>query len=63
MLESPTKDGKEVWDQMPDDHKQILQKYNLVHPAMFTCCNCPFVKTCEYTYDPYNTDGDCLEEK
>lgn len=48
---------------MSDEHKQILQKYNLVHPAMFTCCNCPFVKTCEYTYDPYNTDGDCLEEK
>jgi hypothetical protein len=29
----------------------------------FTCCNCPCVVTCDYAYDLYNLDGDCLAVK
>lgn len=28
-----------------------------------TCDKCPSRRECEYVYDPYNTDGDCLAEK
>lgn len=28
-----------------------------------TCQNCPINDTCEFAFDPYNTDGDCLAEK
>lgn len=29
----------------------------------FTCDTCAARYTCEYVFDPYNTDGDCLAEK
>ena len=29
----------------------------------FTCDHCGHADTCEYVFDPYNTDGDCLAEK
>lgn len=30
---------------------------------VFTCDDCPARWTCEWAFDPYNTDGDCLAEK
>lgn len=29
----------------------------------FTCDDCPALPTCQFSFDPYNTDGDCLAEK
>lgn len=29
----------------------------------FTCDNCLDKWTCDFSFDPYNTDGDCLAEK
>lgn len=29
----------------------------------FTCDDCPAKPTCEWAFDPYNTDDDCLAEK
>ncbi len=29
----------------------------------FSCDDCSASKTCEWAFDPYNTDGDCLAEK
>ncbi len=29
----------------------------------FTCDDCPSRRTCEWAFDVYNTDGDCLAEK
>lgn len=29
----------------------------------FTCEDCQFKYLCPYSYDPYNTDGDCLASK
>lgn len=29
----------------------------------FTCDDCPAAKTCDFSFDAYNTDGDCLAEK
>lgn len=31
------------------------------HPS--TCINCPINDTCEWAWDLYNLDGDCLAEK
>lgn len=28
-----------------------------------TCHTCPFKEVCEFAYDLYNTDGDCLASK
>lgn len=32
-------------------------------PSEFTCDGCGARYTCEYVFDWYNTDGDCLAEK
>ena len=29
----------------------------------FTCDDCPARYTCEWAFDIYNTDGDCLADK
>lgn len=29
----------------------------------FTCSTCVFLAWCEFAYDLYNTDGDCLASK
>lgn len=29
----------------------------------FTCDDCPANRTCDWSFDSYNTDGDCLAEK
>ena len=29
----------------------------------FTCDDCPVKLTCDYAFDAYNTNGDCLAEK
>lgn len=34
-----------------------------LHPDRITCKGCPSNDTCEYAFDGYNTDGDCLAEK
>lgn len=34
-----------------------------IGPGEFTCDNCVACKTCEFAFDAYNTDGDCLAEK
>jgi hypothetical protein len=31
--------------------------------AKCTCVGCPENKTCEWAWDPYNMDGDCLGAK
>jgi hypothetical protein len=28
-----------------------------------TCADCPHIEVCEWAFDPYNTDGDCLAMK
>lgn len=30
---------------------------------VFTCDDCPAKNTCDFAFDLYNTDGDCLAEK
>lgn len=32
-------------------------------PEKFTCHTCDEVGMCDYAYDPYNIDGDCLKLK
>ncbi len=32
-------------------------------PTKYTCDDCPAAATCNYAFDDYNTDGDCLAEK
>ncbi len=31
--------------------------------ADFTCDRCAAANECDYAFDPYNTNGDCLAEK
>lgn len=34
-----------------------------LHRDRITCTNCEVNDNCEYAFDPYNTDGDCLALK
>lgn len=47
------------WTQYSQDmlHRRMLPFLN------YTCARCKFASNCEYRFDDYNTDGDCLETK
>lgn len=36
--------------------------YNMCK-VKFTCSNCSHASTCVFSWDPYNTDGDCIASK
>jgi hypothetical protein len=38
----------------PEDYPSLEQH---------TCLECRFEHECEFAWDPYNTDGDCLAQK
>ena len=59
---TPTKDGKDRYNGISTTHKRNLVHYKLKIED-FTCCDCPVVKECQYAYDAYNTQDDCLAEK
>ncbi len=35
----------------------------VLHRDRITCTNCPDNDVCEFAFDGYNTDGDCLADK
>ena len=41
--------------------KYLYENYE--YDETFTCKDCPARFTCEWAFDPYNTEGDCLAEK
>jgi hypothetical protein len=41
---------------------RLVQEYGL-GDMPFTCDQCPARNTCDFAFDLYNTDGDCLAEK
>lgn len=45
---------------MTDWHREHL---GLEEGVVFTCDGCSAAHDCEFVFDPYNTDGDCLAEK
>lgn len=50
----------EPQDNLPDRRSDAAAAFGI---KTFTCDDCPAKTTCEWVYDPYNTDGDCLAEK
>lgn len=61
----------EVWKTYLEHERQAnpqlsedeLRKLPYSYPEQFTCSCCSDVETCEYSFDWYNTGGDCLMEK
>jgi hypothetical protein len=45
-----------------DEIVKMIEDYGLKVEDI-TCHHCPQKDTCEYAYDLYNTDGDCLAVK
>jgi hypothetical protein len=49
----------QVFNELPFDIKRLGLSFN-----DYTCAECPeSEKGCQSAFDPYNTSGDCLEEK
>lgn len=46
-----------------DKLSRIPLKKLLLAIDQFTCGGCQAASVCEYAFDPYNTDGDCLAGK
>jgi hypothetical protein len=52
-----------------DDEPRLTLKQLLNTPfgtepiESYTCYDCPLWQKCEFAFDGYNTDGDCLAEK
>lgn len=40
-----------------------LKQAGVTHHVEITCQECPENSSCEYAFDGYNTDGDCLALK
>lgn len=45
-------------DDLADDIDSIMPE-----PKAFTCYTCDLKDACDYAWDPYNLDGDCLANK
>lgn len=48
--------------QMRAETEEQLRSYGYTD-IVFTCSTCVYAPTCEYAYDGYNTNGDCLQDK
>lgn len=65
----PTKDAQERFEGLSKQHKNNLHGLGLGFPdgspplEIFTCADCPHVKKCEFAFDAYNTDDECLALK
>lgn len=49
-------------------YKEYVNKYHGLDSGLtvfskYTCAGCSLAKTCEFAFDGYNIDGDCLKEK
>ena len=53
---------QEECDQMEAATRKYLYE-NYEYDETFTCKDCPARFTCEWAFDLYNTEGDCLAEK
>lgn len=56
--------------QKPQNEKLTLKmmveernKVNFIPIERYTCYDCCLWQSCEFAFDLYNTDGDCLMEK
>jgi len=49
---------------LEDKLLRLMKNKGLTPPTQaFTCNGCPMKNHCEFAYDPYNKDGDCLAIK
>ena len=48
----------------PEEMKALRDRMAAEHDiTVFTCDECGAAARCELSFDPYNTNGDCLAEK
>jgi hypothetical protein len=45
-------------EKFQEKHDTLLKKLEWV-----TCVKCPHADTCDFAFDQYNTNGDCLAQK
>lgn len=66
---TPTSEAKKVFANLSSERKAYLKQFGLGFPdenAMietFTCADCLVVGKCDFAFDAYNTDDDCLALK
>jgi hypothetical protein len=61
MTNSGRDDGSEkLGDRLSERRSSAAKDWDI---SEFSCDHCSAAKTCEYAFDPYNTNGDCLAEK
>ena len=52
-----------MWQPPAPTLKSTCERFG-IKVEEFTCYDCPAaVVGCEFAWDPYNTDGDCLADK
>lgn len=47
---------------IPGVHDTCYEYLPIEHDE-YTCSKCKWDSECEFAYDPYNTGGDCLQDK
>lgn len=50
---------------LSDEQVRLMLEFDLYYNngAICTCGECELRNTCEFSYDLYNKDGDCLADK
>ena len=56
-------DDMDLFDTSRVDLQDVLAEEATRKADSFTCYHCPHKNTCEYAWDVYNIDGDCLAIK
>jgi hypothetical protein len=56
----PYRPRKRSGEELSAIRAQVVQEWG---ERSFTCDRCQARHTCEFAFDLYNTDGDCLAEK
>ena len=63
MDTTPTEAPGTPEDRLQAFRAQAVEKHGDPGDQGFTCDTCPEVSRCQWAFDWYNTDGDCLAVK
>lgn len=53
----------QVYGFLPTVRRRYLTRKLELNLEDFTCFGCGLSRSCEFAFDPYNTNGDCIAEK
>lgn len=64
MNDAPRRQEPLTDEQIHNQMQDLSDYFEMpVHKLRITCNTCAVKRTCPYSFDPYNIEGDCMVEK